>query len=165
MYESLDSRHVKKLAQIKLRNNQYLPHKERLMMSHKKLNKSKSQFLNLSNQVETNRKNINSVNKALKKRKPVDYYEEGKYLYDRQIENIQKLYLDNLKNKNDKLEEQLKDMKKKMIKIPLYKLNGKRKKKSNKEINGRIINKEQKKGIKKESKKEVINKNNLLIQY
>ena len=114
MYDqALDSRHVKKLAQIKLRNNQYLPHNERFFMSHKKLSKSKSQFLNLSNQIESNRKNIKSVNKALKKRKPVDYYEEGKYLYDRQIENIQKLYLDNLKNKNDKLEEKLKDMKKK----------------------------------------------------
>ena len=154
MYDqALDSRHVKKLAQIKLRNNQYLPHNERFFMSHKKLSKSKSQFLNLSNQIESNRKNIKSVNKALKKRKPVDYYEEGKYLYDRQIENIQKLYLDNLKNKNDKLEEKLKDMKKKMIKIPLYKLNGKKKKKTNKEIN-----KEEKKEIKKEEKKEINNK-------
>ena len=68
MYDqALDSRHVKKLAQIKLRNNQYLPHNERFFMSHKKLSKSKSQFLNLSNQIESNRKNIKSVNKALKK--------------------------------------------------------------------------------------------------
>ena len=150
MYDqALDSRHVKKLAQIKLRNNQYLPHNERFFMSHKKLSKSKSQFLNLSNQIESNRKNIKSVNKALKKRKPVDYYEEGKYLYDRQIENIQKLYLDNLKNKNDKLEEKLKDMKKKMIKIPLYKLNGKKRKKLIK----KLIKKKKRKLTRKKKKK------------
>ena len=84
-----------------------------LINSHKKLNKSKSQLLNLSNQVESNRKKLNSVNKALLKRRPVDYYEDGKYLYDRQIENIQKLYLDNLKNKNEKLVKELNVMKKK----------------------------------------------------
>ena len=117
MYDqSFDSRHIKKLAQIKFRNNQYMPNNH-LLMSHKKLNKSKSQYMNLSKKIESNRKHINSVNKALNKRKPVDYYEEGKYLYDRQIENIQKLYLDNLKNNNDKLEKELNVIKKKMVKI------------------------------------------------
>ena len=86
-------------------------------MSHKKLNKSKSQFLKLSKKVKANRKNIKSVKKALIKPKPIDYYEEGKYLYDRQIEKIQKLYLDNLKSKNDVLEEKLKVMKERRVTI------------------------------------------------
>ena len=131
--QTLEERYENRLLKIKYRNNQYLPisnnNTNNLMMSHKKLNKSKSQFLNLSRKVETNRKNINSVKKALIKPRPADYYEKGKYLYDRQIEKIQKLYLDNLKSKNDVLEEKLKVMKKKMVKIPLYILNGRKKKK------------------------------------
>ena len=152
--QSFDSRHVKKLAQIKLRNNQYMPNNH-LLMSHKKLNKSKSQYMNLSKKIESNRKHINSVNKALNKRKPVDYYEEGKYLYDRQIENIQKLYLDNLKNNNDKLEKEWNVIKKKMVKIPLYKLNGSKKKKKevNKIVKSEEKNKEEIKQEKKEEKK------------
>ena len=33
----------------------------------------------LSNKIKSNRKNLNSVKKALLKRKPVDYYQERKY--------------------------------------------------------------------------------------
>ena len=65
--KSLENRHVKKLLQIKLRNNQYLPHDK--MLSHKKRSHSKNNLLNLSSQIESNRKNIKSVNKALNKRK------------------------------------------------------------------------------------------------
>ena len=133
--QSMDSLHVKKLAQIKVRNNQYLPNNNPSINTHKKLNKSKSQLLNLSNQVESNRKKLNSVNKALLKQRPVDYYEDGKYLYDREIENIQKLYLDNLKNKNEKLVKELNVMKKKMVKIRLYKFNRKKKEKNGEKEN------------------------------
>ena len=149
--QPLDTHFLNKIAQIKLRNNQYLPHKELLLKSHRKLRKSKSQFLNLSNQIKTNRNNIKSVNKALKKRKPVDYYDEGKYVYVKEIETFQKLYLDKLKNKNDKLEEKLKIMKNKVgPKTPSYELNGR---KNNKEINKKIINKEEKKILTKKQKK------------
>ena len=65
--QPLDTHFLNKIVQIKLRNNQYLPHKKLLLKSHRKLRKSKSQFLNLSNQIKTNRNNIKSVNKALKK--------------------------------------------------------------------------------------------------
>ena len=124
-----DNRHVKKLLEIKLRNNQYLPRINNYSInsvSHKKLSKSRSQFLNLTNKIHSNRKNLNSVNKSLKKKKPVDYYDEGKYLYERDIERVKQLLLNNLKNKNEILENQLKSLKKKMVKIPLYKLNGMR---------------------------------------
>ena len=124
-----DNKHVKKLLEIKLRSNQYLPQENKYIIhsiTHKKLSKSRSQFLNLSNKIQSNRKNINSVNKSLKKQKPIDYYEEGKYLYERDIERIKELLMNNLKNKNDILENELKSLKKKMVKIPLYKLNGMR---------------------------------------
>ena len=130
-----DNRHVKKLLEIKLRNNQYLPRINNYSInsvSHKKLSKSRSQFLNLTNKIHSNRKNLNSVNKSLKKKKPVDYYDEGKYLYERDIERVKQLLLNNLKNKNEILENQLKSLKKKMVKIPLYKLNGIRKTKMSK---------------------------------
>ena len=151
--QPLDTHFLNKIVQIKLRNNQYLPNKEILLKSHKKLSKSKSQFLNLSNQIKTNRNNIKSVNKALKKRKPVDYYDEGKYVYVKEIETFQKLYLDKLKNKNDKLEEKLKIMKNKVVKTPSYELNGR---KNNKEINKKIINKEEKKILTKKIKKKYL---------
>ena len=70
-----------------------------------------------------------TIKKALIKPKPIDYYEEGKYLYDRQIEKIKKLFLNNLETKNDILEEKLKVMEKKMVKVPLYILNGMKNKK------------------------------------
>ena len=128
--QALKERYADRLLKIKFRNNQYLPHnKNNLLMSHKKLNKSKSQFLKLSKKVKANRKNIKSVKKALIKPKPIDYYEEGKYLYDRQIEKIKKLFLNNLETKNDILEEKLKVMEKKMVKVPLYILNGMKNKK------------------------------------
>ena len=124
-----DNKHVKKLLEIKLRSNQYLPQENKYLMnsvSHKKLSKSRSQFLNLANKIQSNRKNLNSVDKSLKKQKPVDYYDEGKYLYERDIERVKELLRNNLKNKNDILENELKSLKKKMVKIPLYKLNGMR---------------------------------------
>ena len=98
-----DARHVKRLLQIKLRDNQYLPN-IKIKAPQKKLNKSKSQLLNLSHEIATNRKHLNSVNKALHKSKPVDYYDNGKYIYEKNIERYQKLFMDNLKNKNEKEE-------------------------------------------------------------
>ncbi len=123
--ESRDALHVKKLLQIKLRNNQYLP---RNNLPQHKLNKSKSQLSNLSSQIIANRKNIKSVNKELHKPRPVDYYSDKgkKYLYEQEVENVQKLLINRLQKKNDKLEEKYQKLKKKMIKIPLYKLNGMR---------------------------------------
>ena len=124
-----DNKHVKKLLEIKLRSNQYLPQENKYLINsvpHKKLSKSRSQFLNLVNKIQSNRKNLNSVDKSLKKQKPVDYYDEGKYLYERDIERVKELLRNNLKNKNDILENELKSLKKKMVKIPLYKLNGMR---------------------------------------
>ena len=124
-----DNKHVKKLLEIKLRSNQYLPQENKYLINsvpHKKLSKSRSQFLNLANKIQSNRKHLNSVDKSLKKQKPVDYYDEGKYLYERDIERVKELLRNNLKNKNDILENELKSLKKKMVKIPLYKLNGMR---------------------------------------
>ena len=124
-----DNKHVKKLLEIKLRTNQYLPHENKYVINsvaHKKLSKSRSQLMNLSNKIQSNRKNLNSVTKSLKKQKPIDYYDEGKHLYERDIERVKQLLMNNLKNKNDVLENELKSLKKKMVKLPLYKLNGMR---------------------------------------
>ena len=124
-----DNKHVKKLLEIKLRTNQYLPQENKYVIhsvTHKKLSKSRSQLMNLSNKIQSNRKNLNSVTKSLKKQKPIDYYDEGKHLYERDIERVKQLLMNNLKNKNDVLENELKSLKKKMVKLPLYKLNGMR---------------------------------------
>ena len=145
-----DARHVNKLLQIKLRDNQYLPN-IKIKAPQKKLNKSKSQLLNLSHEIATNRKHLNSVNKALHKSKPVDYYDNGKYIYEKNIERYQKLFMDNLKNKNEKLEKKYKNLQKKMVKIPVYILNGKRnKKKLSKKIKKNEENEEKKKEENKE---------------
>ena len=150
-----DARHVKKLLQIKLRDNQYLPN-IKIKAPQKKLNKSKSQLLNLSHEIATNRKHLNSVNKALHKSKPVDYYDNGKYIYEKNIERYQKLFMDNLKNKNEKLEKKYKNLQKKMVKIPVYILNGKRNKKKLSKIKKNEENEEKK----KEENKEDENNNN-----
>ena len=150
-----DARHVNKLLQIKLRDNQYLPN-IKIKAPQKKLNKSKSQLLNLSHEIATNRKHLNSVNKALHKSKPVDYYDNGKYIYEKNIERYQKLFMDNLKNKNEKLEKKYKNLQKKMVKIPVYILNGKRNKKKLSKIKKNEENEEKK----KEENKEDENNNN-----
>ena len=151
-----DARHVKKLLQIKLRDNQYLPN-IKIKAPQKKLNKSKSQLLNLSHEIATNRKHLNSVNKALHKSKPVDYYDNGKYIYEKNIERYQKLFMDNLKNKNEKLEKKYKNLQKKMVKIPVYILNGKRNKKK---LSKKIKKNEENEEKKKEENKEDENNNN-----
>jgi hypothetical protein len=151
-----DARHVKKLLQIKLRDNQYLPN-IKIKAPQKKLNKSKSQLLNLSHEIATNRKHLNSVNKALHKSKPVDYYDNGKYIYEKNIERYQKLFMDNLKNKNEKLEKKYKNLQKKMVKIPVYILNGKRNKKK---LSKKIKKNEENEEKKKDENKEDENNNN-----
>ena len=142
--ENLDTGHKNRLLQIKLRDNKYLPNIININSKpHKKLSKSKSQLINLSSQIEYNRRHLNSVNRALHKKRPVDYYDEGKYIYDREIEKVQKLLMDRLKNKNDKLEKEYNSLKQKMIKIPLYKLKQKKKKKKILKISSKSIHKEQ----------------------
>ena len=151
-----DARHVNKLLQIKLRDNQYLPN-IKIKAQQKKLNKSRSQLLNLSHEIATNRKHLNSVNKALHKSKPVDYYDNGKYIYEKNIERYQKLFMNNLKNKNDVLEKKYKNLQKKMVKIPVYILNGKRNKKK---LSKKIKKNEENEEKKKEENKEDENNNN-----
>ena len=65
--------------------------------------------------------------------------------------------MDNLKNKNEKLEKKYKNLQKKMVKIPVYILNGKRNKKK---LSKKKKKKKENEKKKKEENKEDENNNN-----
>ena len=101
--------HIRRLGQIKQRPNQYPTYEYN---KKKGLNKSSSQVIirELSSEIKLNKKNISSVKKSFEKKKPVNYYDD-KYLFDREVEKIQKQMLDSLIKKNNKLKNQLKILK------------------------------------------------------
>ena len=65
----------------------------------------------LSSQIKNNKKNISTVKKSFEKKKPVDYDDEDKYLYDKEVERIQKEMVNTLINNNKKLKNKLKNLK------------------------------------------------------
>ncbi len=101
--------HLRRLGQIKKRPNQYPLYEYR---SKKKLKKSESQATidKLSSEIKVNQKNILSIQKNFEKKKPVNY-ECDKYIYDREVEKVQKELVNSLINKNKKLKSQLKILK------------------------------------------------------
>ena len=102
--------HIRRLAQIKKRPNQY--HTYDYNNKQKGLKKSGSQIINeLSSQIKINKKNISTVKKSFEKKKPVNYNEDDKYLFDREVEFFQKKMVNSLINKNIKLENKLKELK------------------------------------------------------
>ena len=101
--------HIRRLVQIKQRPNQYPTYK------HKNLRKSESQVIikknELSSEIKNNQKNISSVKKSFERKKPVNYDDDDKYLFDREVEKVQKEMLNSLLIKNQKLKNQLKSLK------------------------------------------------------
>ena len=105
-----DAIHIRRLLQIKQRPNQYPTYDYNIK---KGLRKSGSQIIinELSSQIKNNKKNISTVKKSFEKRKPVDYDDEDKYLYDKEVERIQKQMVNTLINNNKKLKNKLKNLK------------------------------------------------------
>ena len=101
--------HLKRLGQIKKRPNQYPIYEYK---GKRKLKKSESQATidKLSSEIKVNQKNILSIQKSFDKKKPVNY-ECDKYIYDREVEKMQKEMVNSLINKNKKLKSQLKILK------------------------------------------------------
>ena len=101
--------HIRRLVQIKQRPNQYPTYKQ------KSLRKSESQIIikknELSSEIKNNQKNISSVKKSFERKKPVNYNDDDKYLFDREVEKVQKEMLNSLLIKNKKLKSQLKSLK------------------------------------------------------
>ena len=103
--------HIRRLVQIKHRPNQYPTYD---IYSRKKgLKKSGSQIImkELSSEIKLNKKNISTVKKSFEKKKPVNYEDNDKYLYDKEVENFQKVMVDKLISKNNNLKNKLKLLK------------------------------------------------------
>ena len=101
--------HLRRLNQIKQRANNYpvyiVKAKGKQSQSPKKIRIDK-----MLSEIKTNKKNISTVKKDLNKKKPVNFDEDDKYIYDREVENFQKLFVDQLKNKNKILKKQVKEL-------------------------------------------------------
>ena len=122
-----DAIHIRRLLQIKQRPNQYPTYDYNIK---KGLRKSGSQIIinELSSQIKNNKKNISTIKKSFEKKKPVDYDDEDKYLYDKEVERIQKEMVNTLINNNKKLKNKLKNLKENNY---YYQINNKRMNKSN----------------------------------
>ena len=101
--------HLKRLNQIKQRPNKYpvynINTKGKNSPSPKKMKIDK-----LLSEIKTNRINISLVKKGFEKKKPVNY-EDDKYIYEREIENIQKKLINQLISNNNDLQNQVQILK------------------------------------------------------
>ncbi len=101
--------HIRRLLQIKKRPNQFPTYQYKNKES-QKLHKSKSQKMkDITSEIKSNRQNIINVKKSFSKKKPPDYFED-KYLYEKEVENVQKQLLDSLIIQNKKLRQKLQVM-------------------------------------------------------
>ena len=100
--------HLRRLNQIKQRANHYPVYdvKKKKFQSPKKMKIDK-----LTEEIKANKASISITKKELGKKKPVNY-ECDKYIYDREVENIQKQMVNKLIGKNKKLIGELEDLKK-----------------------------------------------------
>ena len=110
--------HIRRLVQIKQRPNQYPTYD--IYSKKRHLKKSGSQIImkELSSEIKLNKKNISTVKKSFEKKKPVNYDDEDKYLYDKEVEKIKKAMVDKLINKNNNLKSKLKLLKNNSYIIP-----------------------------------------------
>ena len=97
--------HIRILNQIKNRPNQYPVYK--VNVRNNSSNPRKLEIDKLLSQIKSNSKNISIIQKGLKKKKPVNY-DSDMYIYDREVENIQKQMMNKLINKNKNLKNQVK---------------------------------------------------------
>ncbi len=101
--------HLRILNQIKNRPNQYpiyIPDIKR----RKSPNPNRKEIEQLMSQIKTNTNNISTIKKSFEKKKPVNYDDEDKYIYEKEVEKIQKQMMNQLINKNNNLKTKLKDL-------------------------------------------------------
>ena len=104
-----DAIHFRRLLQIKERPNQYPSYTYKKRNDLKK-SSSLIKIRELTSEIKINNKNISFIKKSFSKKKPPNYFDD-KYLYNREVENVQKQMLDSLINKNKNLKMKLKNMK------------------------------------------------------
>ena len=102
--------HIRNLGQIKQRQNQYPTYGYNLRKDIIKSNKNE-EIKELKETIQKNNKNINKVKQKNEiKNKPINY-EDDEYLFDREVENMQKQMLNSLEKRNKELKNKLKEMK------------------------------------------------------
>ena len=102
--------HIRNLGQIKQRQNQYPTYGYSLRKDLIKNNKEE-EMKELKETIQQNNKNINKVKQNIDdKNKPINY-EDDEYLFEREVEDIQKQMLSSLEKRNKELKNKLKEMK------------------------------------------------------
>ena len=102
--------HLRKLNQIKQRQNHYPVYKISIK-GNKSSNTKEKKIYQLKTEIKSNDINISLVKKDFQKKKPI-YYENDKFIYEREVENIQKKYINQLIKNNKELKKQVKDLQK-----------------------------------------------------
>ena len=100
--------HLKRLNQIKQRRNHYPIYKIDIK-GNKSPNLKEKKIYQLKTEIKSNDINISLVKKDFQKKKPI-YYENDKYIYEREVENIQKKFINQLIKNNNELKKQVKDL-------------------------------------------------------
>ena len=102
--------HLRRLGEIKQRQNKYPVYNIEKKL--KNPSPKKQKIDELVSQIKTNKTNITSIKKGFDKKKPVNYDEDDKYIYDREVEKIQKAMMNQLINNNKNLKNELKNLQK-----------------------------------------------------
>ena len=102
--------HIRKLNQIKQRQNHYPVYKINIK-GNKSSSPKEKKIHQLKAEIKSNDINISLVKKDFQKKKPI-YYENDKFIYEREVENIQKKFINQLIKKNKELKKQVKDLQK-----------------------------------------------------
>ena len=102
--------HLRRLGEIKQRPNKYPVYN--IEKKSKNPSPKKQKIDELVSQIKTNKTNISSIKKGFDKKKPVNYDDSDKYIYDREVEKIQKAMINQLINNNKDLKNELKNLQK-----------------------------------------------------
>jgi len=102
--------HLRRLGEIKQRPNKYPVYNIEKKL--KNPSPKKQKIDELLSQIKNNKTNITSIKKGFDKKKPVNYEEDDKYIYDREVEKIQKAMMNQLINNNKNLKSELKTLQK-----------------------------------------------------
>ena len=111
--------HLRRLGEIKQRPNKYPVYNIEKKL--KNPSPKKQKIDELVSQIKTNKTNITSIKKGFDKKKPVNYDDADKYIYDREVEKIQKAMINQLINNNKDLKNELKNLQKNKYKPKLKK--------------------------------------------
>ena len=99
--------HIKRLHQIKQRDNHY-PSYNIKTKGYQSPSPKRMKINKLLSEIKANKISISTIKKDLAKKKPVNFEEDDKYIYDREVENIQKKLYNKLIYNNNNLKSQVK---------------------------------------------------------